>query len=486
MSVVGGADSPIANTPWQVAILDRSEPDPFQAQRCGGSIRDSTHVITAAHCVVVDPDGPGPVGLQALNANTFDVLAGATNLATPLEAARIPVSAVSFDLRYGTTPYQYEYDSALLTLAQPITASAATWVGFGDPAHGDVWDGLGGDIATISGWGQTICDGQPRTCHSYPIHLKAATVPVVENGTCAARYPADFVSATMVCAGDIVNGGVDTCQGDSGGPLTVQDPAYTKPRLVGITSFGTSCALAEYPGVYTRVAEPSIAAFLRSNAPPAPVPQGEAAISGVAAIGQALTCLSPSWANDPAVDYQFERVLGASAVTLTSAQASPTYMVLASDAGWAVRCVVRGENSGGYAEIRSALSASVPLPPSPVPKTSTKTDVVSPKATIAAGSCSRLRCRLVVTVTDAPGSSGIKGIAAQMTRTLFGRCIRDGRRTTCLRKSVRVLQARRLTSRRYTITLSRPVPGRYRFTILAIDRAGNRQARPVSRTFRIR
>lgn len=44
---------------------------------------------------------------------------------------------------------------------------------------------------------------------------------------------------------------LDTCQGDSGGPLMLfADGQWT---IVGITSYGTGCALAEHPGVYTRV-----------------------------------------------------------------------------------------------------------------------------------------------------------------------------------------------------------------------------------------
>ena len=51
----------------------------------------------------------------------------------------------------------------------------------------------------------------------------------------------------MICAG-VPDGGKDACLGDSGGPLVVGD------KLVGIVSWGLSCALTDYPGVYSNVA----------------------------------------------------------------------------------------------------------------------------------------------------------------------------------------------------------------------------------------
>lgn len=50
----------------------------------------------------------------------------------------------------------------------------------------------------------------------------------------------------MICAGSWT-GGVDSCSGDSGGPLICDDV------LVGIVSFGQSCAKPNFPGVYTDV-----------------------------------------------------------------------------------------------------------------------------------------------------------------------------------------------------------------------------------------
>jgi V8-like Glu-specific endopeptidase len=481
-SVVGGSDTSIAAVPWQAAVLDRATSDPYVALHCGGSIRDTTHVITAAHCVHSISGVPQP-------ASKFDVLVGATDLVTPLEAGaqRIHVSAIAFDPRYDTATWQY--DSAILTLAQPITTGAATWVGLGDPGHGDQWDGLGGDLGRISGWGATDSNGS-----TYPQRLQAASVPLVPGSTCAADYGSsgDVDPATMVCAGDTVHGGVDTCQGDSGGPLTVQDPAYTRPRLVGITSFGVNCAEASHPGVYTRVAEASIASFLRSNGPAAPAPGGAPALSGTAAVGQTLTCQSPSWTNGPTLDYQFERLVGSTAIAVTTAQSGPAYAVRDSDAGSALRCVVRGENPGGYAEVRSALSAVVPASGSitvrqpagtqALPPPGSGVDVVAPRARILSGRCTRARCVLKVSVSDARPSSGVKGLVVQATRTVTRRCRRHGRSTTCTSRSVRSLHATRAASGRYTIVLSRPRSGRYRFAVLAVDRAGNRQARAVRRT----
>lgn len=52
----------------------------------------------------------------------------------------------------------------------------------------------------------------------------------------------------MICAGT-EKGGKDACQNDSGGPLVVGNILY------GIVSWGCGCGRANYPGVYTNVAE---------------------------------------------------------------------------------------------------------------------------------------------------------------------------------------------------------------------------------------
>ncbi|XP_049959037.1 trypsin II-P29-like [Schistocerca serialis cubense] len=51
----------------------------------------------------------------------------------------------------------------------------------------------------------------------------------------------------MLCAGGERN--KDSCQGDSGGPLVCNG------TLAGVVSFGVSCGLPGFPGVYTDVSK---------------------------------------------------------------------------------------------------------------------------------------------------------------------------------------------------------------------------------------
>ena len=64
---------------------------------------------------------------------------------------------------------------------------------------------------TVSGWG-ALCSG----CSS-PSALNVVNVPGVSNAVCNEKYGSGRITDQMVCAGNTVNGGIDSCQGDSGG-----------------------------------------------------------------------------------------------------------------------------------------------------------------------------------------------------------------------------------------------------------------------------
>jgi hypothetical protein len=72
-----------------------------------------------------------------------------------------------------------------------------------------------------------------------------------------------FRPATMVCAGGEAT---DTCGGDSGGPLMVSDGAF--PVLAALTSWGADpCADPGAPGVYTRLGDADLNAWVRARVP---------------------------------------------------------------------------------------------------------------------------------------------------------------------------------------------------------------------------
>jgi len=98
-----------------------------------------------------------------------------------------------------------------------------------------------GAPATTLGWGTTTPGGSLS-----PV-LLAVNVTITDRAACNDAY-ANYggITVNMICAG-VPEGGKDACQGDSGGPLVVGG------ALVGIVSWGVSCALADFPGVYSNV-----------------------------------------------------------------------------------------------------------------------------------------------------------------------------------------------------------------------------------------
>jgi len=138
------------------------------------------------------------------------------------------------------SPSTLEHDISLLQLNAPVDyAAVSSLATLDDPLT------AAGTPLTVAGWGTTSSGGTLSDA------AMEVTVPAVSNAQCAAAYGAGQISDGMLCAGTPA-GGKDSCQGDSGGPLFgIQ--ADSSLVYVGIVSWGRGCALAQYPGVYTRV-----------------------------------------------------------------------------------------------------------------------------------------------------------------------------------------------------------------------------------------
>lgn len=232
-AVIGGTATDTAAHPWMVALASRSVyGDSRSGQFCGGTLVEPTKVVTAAHCLYDETTG------RPANRPDLRVLVGRSDLAGSA-GQEVPVASVWIDPQYSYRDNRW--DVAVLTLAQPQNGRQVLPVVW----QGDARPYRAGSQATVIGWGDTTGRG------SYPDTLSQVQVPVVPDATCARDYPGggdgSFQAATMVCAGEQTLGGKDACQGDSGGPL-VEDG-----QLVGVVSWGTGCAEAGHPGVYTRL-----------------------------------------------------------------------------------------------------------------------------------------------------------------------------------------------------------------------------------------
>lgn len=232
--IVGGAPTTTDQQPWVVALSSRSRFGSARSgQFCGGVAVGPRTVVTAAHCF-----GQEALGVSDWKQLTdLRVIEGRTDL-SGTAGEELTLSDVWVNPGFDASTNAG--DVAVITLAQALPAGAA--IALAQPSDSALYKA--GTQAQVYGWGDTTGHG------NYPNALRTATVSVFADTDCQKAYPGStdgtYVKASMMCAG-VQGGGRDACQGDSGGPLVVSD------RVVGLVSWGSGCALAAYPGVYTRV-----------------------------------------------------------------------------------------------------------------------------------------------------------------------------------------------------------------------------------------
>ena len=232
--IVGGFEAVPNSWPWIVSLRVR---DHF----CGGTLIDTRHVLTAAHCITGASANSLRVvaGLhQRLNTNT-----GRTQI--------IGVSRIFMHEQYNGGIYAH--DIAVLRLSQPVQLNSyVSLICLPGP------DPQESAPVTAVGWGSTYF-GSPL-----PNGLRQVTMQVT-NAHAKASYPAYFNAQRQIGAGVPYVGGKDSCQGDSGGPLMFNSNGQW--YLSGVVSFGYQCGRANYPGVYTRTSAYLNWIFNKVNSP---------------------------------------------------------------------------------------------------------------------------------------------------------------------------------------------------------------------------
>ena len=200
----GEGGTQLGQYPWHAAILKREEVDNLYV--CGGSLLDSQHILTAAHCL-----GEHTTEELRVRLGEWDVNSDAEfypNLEYKVEEVVIHPQYQSNNL--------YN-DLAVLKLSSRVDTDQHPHIGpICLPHHAQIFAGR---RCYVSGWGKDVF-GPNGTYHST---LKEVDVPVLLDFDCErklkqTRLGSDFIlHPGFLCAGG--EEGKDACKGDGGGPL---------------------------------------------------------------------------------------------------------------------------------------------------------------------------------------------------------------------------------------------------------------------------
>ncbi|CAG0904972.1 unnamed protein product, partial [Cyprideis torosa] len=238
-----------------MAILGRENQGSFGGKYkfvCGATLISNVFVVTAAHCLVQDPD----ISFVRLREHNYAQNEG--NGPNPLDYA---IAQKIVHPEY--TPPSYENDIALARLNVSVDFWAtrlypACLRRFEQPLVPDT------QLMAI-GYGKLSFGGSLSEREPLESENSSATTNSWESSpvdpAAVKYYPNGVSGRPIICAGSLLH---DTCQGDSGGPLLFNRfPEYKRTfgigeqfgyyELVGIVSGGSGCGAKDQPGTYTEV-----------------------------------------------------------------------------------------------------------------------------------------------------------------------------------------------------------------------------------------
>jgi secreted trypsin-like serine protease len=251
LRIVGGSPATDRAYPWIVALEDRSG-DQF----CGGTLISKNKILTAAHCSFSGSNRfQDPVRFLRVRVGSNERGSG---------GRVFNVSSHVIHPKYNHVTLSYDYDVAIWTIktsaTNPLILSDNVNIISLPEACDDLtcFTGVASPGTTVltAGWGATIDDSE-----DYSSELLEVSIPIASNADCAGSYESGAITDRMICAGVA---GKDSCQGDSGGPLFAYIPEARAGLQAGIVSWGNACGSGY--GVYTRISNPEIRAFIRKYA----------------------------------------------------------------------------------------------------------------------------------------------------------------------------------------------------------------------------
>uniref|UniRef100_R4G7C8 SP1-Abd-10 n=1 Tax=Abdopus aculeatus TaxID=515833 RepID=R4G7C8_ABDAC len=213
--IVGGSPAHNCEFPSIVHLQIFNQPTDDLISVCGGTLIDSTHVLTAAHCL----EG---------NVRRIKVNIGSNNKWAPGPQS----TTVRTIVRHGgyvRSDFLIMNDIAVLTLNKTIHENRC--VKFATMARSR--ETFGNTRCIAAGWGDFQFEGNS------PHELYKVALPAIPHDVCKRRSHMDIADGVL-CAGDFIPGGESTCQGDSGGPLYCPR-SNGEMVLAGVTSFGHKC-----------------------------------------------------------------------------------------------------------------------------------------------------------------------------------------------------------------------------------------------------
>ncbi|XP_026733142.1 trypsin, alkaline C-like [Trichoplusia ni] len=233
--IVGGDLTTIDKYPSMAAVLHTLDMVNFQ-QHCGGTIINNRSILSAAHCVYLEPT------------EVIRVRIGSSYRSSGGEV--LPLAAFLIYPTY--TTHKYDDDVAILRTAVEIKYSATVQPA---PIAGSTYNLPDNEVVWATGWGATETDDHSE-------QLRDVQVWTISYETCRWLYLFGVpITPDMLCVGWLGVGGRDQCWGDSGGPV------FHNGVVVGICAFGGGCRTPEsyrLPGGNARVS--SYSTWIQANA----------------------------------------------------------------------------------------------------------------------------------------------------------------------------------------------------------------------------